>query len=272
MTDLYPPGSEDLELFSSPVCRLPFIYRYQIPPFVLGVASLIVIFFLYQIVGGAITVLFFGFDPHAGQVSGFRIATAAGQIAFILLPTFFLVRLASFRPMEYFRARMPESLPSILFALVGIFSLQQMLQVYLSFQDKIPLPSSIEHFLAPIKQALEDLTKMLVTSNSRWELTAVLFVIAFVPAICEEFLFRGLVQRSFEQSFGRKYGVLYTGIIFGAYHLNPFEFIPLAALGVYLGFVAMRANSIWVSACGHFFNNALAVVRSEEHTSELQSQ
>ena len=91
-------------------------------------------------------------------------------------------------------------------------------------------------------------------------LLLVILVIALIPAIVEEVLFRGLVQRSFEIGLGRLRGVLLTGIIFGAYHLNPFSLIPLIALGVYLGFLAMRANSLWVSIAAHFYNNAAACI------------
>ena len=70
----------------------------------------------------------------------------------------------------------------------------------------------------------------------------------------------GLVQRCFEKGMGSVRGVVLTGVIFAAYHMNPFSFIPLAVLGIYLGFLAMRADSIWASAAAHFYNNAFACV------------
>ncbi|HLB00929.1 MAG TPA: CPBP family intramembrane glutamic endopeptidase, partial [Bacteroidota bacterium] len=80
-----------------------------------------------------------------------------------------------------------------------------------------------------------------------------------IPAVSEEFVFRGLIQRSYEKGLGPARGILATGIIFGAFHLNPFEIVPLVALGLYLGFLAYRSGSVWVSSTAHFFNNFVAV-------------
>jgi membrane protease YdiL (CAAX protease family) len=101
---------------------------------------------------------------------------------------------------------------------------------------------------------------MLASASSIPELLFVIVVIAFIPAIAEEFLFRGLVQRNVERNTSPMRAAVITGIIFGAYHLNPFSFVPLVALGIYLGFIAMRARSIWVSVAAHFFNNAFACI------------
>ena len=44
------------------------------------------------------------------------------------------------------------------------------------------------------------------------------------------------------------------------YHLNPFSFVPLVILGAYLGFLAYRSDSLWVSVAAHFYNNLFACV------------
>src|SRR5208283_2979510 len=144
--------------------------------------------------------------------------------------------------------------------LVGIFSLQIMLQIYLVFQERIPLPPELEHQLEEFKQLMDEAYKLLVNSNSIPELFWVIFVIALIPAIAEELLFRGLVQRSFEKSMSPMRAAIATGIIFAGYHLNPSSFVPLAVIGIYLGFLAMRADSLWVSMATHFYNNALATI------------
>jgi membrane protease YdiL (CAAX protease family) len=47
-------------------------------------------------------------------------------------------------------------------------------------------------------------------------------------------------------------------VIFGAYHLNPFAFVPLAALGTFFGFIVYRSQNITVAISAHFFNNFVA--------------
>ena len=244
-----------------------FIERHGIPPILFGFLSLGLIFFLYQAVGGVVTFLLFGVTPAPGHTAGFRIATALGQIILILGPTLLLARLATSRPAQYLRLRFPQP-RVLLFPVIGIFSLQQMLQIYLVFQDKIPLPQRLVPIMKEFKELIEEAYRVLVSSNSIPELLVVIVVVALIPAIVEEIMFRGLVQRSFENGLTPMKSVVLSGIIFGAYHLNPFGFIPLAALGIYLGFLAMRANSIWVSAVAHFFNNASASLALYFHSDD----
>ena len=242
-----------------PYPRLTVIERYNISPILFAALSLLFVFILYQMVGGVLTFLLFGLRPGATEAAGFRLVTGLGQVFLIFIPTLLLVRLVTFEPAKHFRVKVPD-IRLIGLTLIGIFSLQQVLQIIIVFQDKIPLPRSIERLIEPLKEAIEELMKTIVGATTIPELLFVVLIVALIPAICEEFLFRGLVQPLFEKSYGSWKGIVITGTIFGLYHLNPFELIPLAMLGIYLGFLTMRAGSIWVSVVAHFFNNALACV------------
>lgn len=240
------------------------VERYGIHPVLFGCLVLSIVFLLYQIVGGVVTVVFFGLKPTPHNVNGFRIATGLSQIILILLPALFFTRLISFTPSKYLRLRLPKP-QLLLYPLFGMVSLQQILQIYLLAQEKIPLPESVQKIVQQFKELFEEAYKVLVSSNNIPELLFVMLVIAVVPAFAEEFLFRGVVQRSFEKGLSPTWGMILAGLIFGLYHLNPFTFIPLAALGVYLGFLAQRAESIWVAVVAHFYNNAMAAVAMYLH-------
>jgi membrane protease YdiL (CAAX protease family) len=238
---------------------IPYFYRQGISPGVFVIICLAVVFVTYQIVGGLIEIAIFGFDLSPVHTTGFRVMTGLGQLALILVPTLILVRGVTFTPAIYMRVKAPKWL-ALLPALVGVFSLQAVLQVVQSLIDKIPMPDKLEKAIEPFKQLLEEAQKMLVSSNSVHELLFVLLIVAVIPALCEEMLFRGVIQRTLENTLGTWKGVIITGLLFGAYHFDPFDFIPLAAIGVFLGFLAMRADSLWMSASAHFFNNFLATI------------
>ena len=57
-----------------------------ISPIAAGIIGLVGGFFLYQIVGGVITLLIFGMDMKSAPVNAVRLMTSGGQILFILLP------------------------------------------------------------------------------------------------------------------------------------------------------------------------------------------
>ncbi len=238
---------------------LSFMDRHGIAPIAFSLVVLVVVFVTYQIIGGVVTYFLFGVNPTISQVGGLRLVTGLGQIILIFLPTLFFIRLATLSPAEFLHLRLPD-IRALLVPLVGIVSLQQMLQIYMVFQEKIPLPPEVEDLTRQLREMIDQLTKLLAGSSSVPELIWVIIIIALIPAVVEEFLFRGLVQRSFERQMGATWSVILTGIIFGAYHLNPFSFVPLVVLGMYLGFLAMRANSLWASVAAHFYNNTYACV------------
>ena len=86
-----------------------------------------------------------------------------------------------------------------------------------------------------------------------------IFAVALIPAICEEFLYRGLVLNGL-----RKYGVwvsvLTSALLFSLMHMNlqqlPYTFI----LGVIFGLIVYYTRNIWLSIIMHFLNNATAIL------------
>jgi hypothetical protein len=85
-----------------------------------------------------------------------------------------------------------------------------------------------------------------------------LFVIGVTPGICEEVLFRGLMLNSYER-LGKKRAIIITSLLFGLFHFNLFNFIGPVFLGIILGIVYFKTNSIVASMWGHFINNSLAL-------------
>ncbi len=50
-----------------------------------------------------------------------------------------------------------------------------------------------------------------------------------------------------------------AGTIFGLFHLNPFDIVALAGLGIFLGLLRYRSQSLLLPILAHFLNNAMAV-------------
>ncbi|HHT64519.1 MAG: CPBP family intramembrane glutamic endopeptidase [Caldicoprobacterales bacterium] len=93
--------------------------------------------------------------------------------------------------------------------------------------------------------------------TGRHYLMAIL-VIAATPAILEEFMFRGVIQRGYERV-GRLASILFTGILFAFLHLSIVSIPAIIVMGILLCYIAYRSNSIWPSIIYHFVNNAIAV-------------
>jgi membrane protease YdiL (CAAX protease family) len=242
------------------VKKLPFIDQHAIHPIVFALASLILIFFLYQVGGGVLTFFVAGVTSvTADNVWTIRWSTVLGQILFILLPTLVLAKLFANRLHEVFRFRVP-GLRESAFALIALFSLQRVFEAYMFFQERVPVPELLREFTEPFKRAMEELTRIIVHAGSPMELIAVIFVIAVVPSVVEELLFRGLIQKVFERLMSPVVAAILSGTIFGLFHINPFEVVPLIGIGVFLGMLRYRSQSLWLPITIHFINNFIAVL------------
>lgn len=226
-------------------------------PIVFATSTLIIVFILYQIVGGGAALLLTGGKVTENNADFIRWATVLSQILLILVPTLILGRLRYGTLSSAFALRWPGARQTI-FSVIGVFSLQQLLQAYMYLQDSLPLPPKLREVVDLVKGLYEETYRILVTAHTPIDFMVVLLTVALVPAIAEEFLFRGLVQRSVSETAGGFRAAISTGIIFGAYHLNPISVIPLIILGSYFGFLVYRSRNLSISVSVHFFNNFLA--------------
>ena len=238
-----------------------FVERNNVSTIAFAFLCLLAVFVTYQVVGGVITLLVVGGRVTPENVMMHRIFTMAGQVLFILIPTIIFARLLDVRFSNVFPWRMPSAGESI-FAVLSLLFLQEVLEIYLFFQDRIPFPEEIKKVIEPMQKMIEEMFRILVSAKNVPELLFVVLVVGVTPAIVEELLFRGLIQSSFERRMKPFKAAVWTGVIFGAFHFNPFALVPLVVLGAFFGILRMRSQSMILPMTVHFLNNALAVVVS----------
>jgi membrane protease YdiL (CAAX protease family) len=100
----------------------------------------------------------------------------------------------------------------------------------------------------------------LLSASNVFELALVVLVVAVVPALSEETMFRGFIQRSFELRYKKYYAAMITALFFSLYHFNPYGLIPLFVLGAFFGFAAYKSKTLLIPMFLHFLNNFSAVL------------
>lgn len=100
--------------------------------------------------------------------------------------------------------------------------------------DSVPLPTDFKMYLFSI------------------------FVIGISPGICEEIMFRGTMMKGYE-SLGKKKAIILSSILFGVFHFNIQNLIGPIFLGIILGILVYKSNSIYSSILGHGLNNGIAM-------------
>ncbi len=249
--------NDTAEQIIPPMKQHPDGVRYS--PGQFAAVALLIIFVLYQFIGGGLSLLVVGGDFTLRNVNAARIALMAAQFIFLLFPTVWLMKRQHGKIHEIISWRIPSAKEFIL-AAVGMVALLQIAEGYVYFQDMIPLPENLKPFIEKIKIMIEETYKILVMAHSVPEMIFVVVVAALTPAICEEILFRGLVQKNLSLATNTVKGFIITGVIFGLYHFNPFLAVPLVGLGIYFSFLRHRSQSILLPMAAHFINNALSVI------------
>ena len=84
-------------------------------------------------------------------------------------------------------------------------------------------------------------------------------IIGVSAGICEETLFRGTIMRGFER-FGAYPAIVFTAFLFGLWHIYFTSFMGTFLLGILIGWVVYRTNSIFSGMFAHFTNNAASVL------------
>ena len=106
-----------------------------------------------------------------------------------------------------------------------------------------------------------ELTKFLTDFSTPGRLLMGLVVIAAVPAVAEELVFRGVFQPNVQRWFkSRHVGIWLTAATFSAIHFQFFGFVPRFLLGLVLGYLYEWSGNILVPMAAHFTQNAFQLV------------
>jgi membrane protease YdiL (CAAX protease family) len=88
------------------------------------------------------------------------------------------------------------------------------------------------------------------------------FIIAFLPALFEELIFRGVLQNLLVRWWKKPLlAIIITSLLFSLIHASYYLFISRFVLGFILGLLFYQSKNIWVNTFAHFMNNLLAVAQ-----------
>ena len=183
------------------------------------------------------------------------VAGAGGALA--------LASALGYRWAEYFSPRRLGAGWWLLAAALLIVVILPLMSVIIAWNAGAHFPAALHDFEGWAR-ASEDraavLTKFLTNFNSGVRFAVGVLVIALVPAVAEELVFRGVVQRNLVRWFSPHVGVWLGAAIFSAIHFQFFGFVPRFVLGLALGYLYLWSGNILVSMAAHFTQNAFQLL------------
>ncbi len=112
-------------------------------------------------------------------------------------------------------------------------------------------------YLGESMQMLEEFEQFVTPSTAPGLLVAIIFL-ALIPAVVEEFLYRGLMMESFRK-WGPVWAVVATSVAFGLSHETPLRIPSLIFVGLVLGWFRFRSGNLAATILVHFVYNSLVI-------------
>lgn len=129
--------------------------------------------------------------------------------------------------------------------------------------QQMELPEAWSALEASMKTAEEESEKtiqLLLSATGTQAFLINILVIAILPAVGEELLFRGVLQNIFRGLFTNPHFAIWVAaILFSALHMQWYGFLPRLLLGAMFGYIYFWSGSIMLSIFAHFINNGAAV-------------
>lgn len=239
---------------------------------IMGISAIVGLL-VFVVIGFVVCIAIYGLDlihnmdwmtgKDLKYIGALKILVTAQQIGLFLVPALVLAIFEGKKPHHFYGLKTPK------IELLGIVFLLMLFSVPLmSWINEQNMNMHLPNFLSELEKWMRKMeddglvtTKAILAGTSVGALVINLLVIAVTPAICEELIFRGGLQRTLGKWFKNPHVAIWTSaIIFSTIHFQFFGFFPRMFLGAAFGYIYFWTGSLWYAAFAHFINNGYAVV------------
>jgi membrane protease YdiL (CAAX protease family) len=185
------------------------------------------------------------------------------SIAYFIVPGYFLNWIFTASSRKYFNIYRPTRTLN-LFLVVGILIIGI---PFINWLIEVNKNFLLSHVFKSLNSAIERvdnnytlITGRLLTTDTFGIYLFNILMIAILPAFGEELIFRGVLQKLFNEATKNIHiSVFITALIFSVIHGQFFGILPRFVLGIFLGYLMVWSKSLWLPIFAHFTNNAIIV-------------
>jgi uncharacterized protein len=235
----------------------------------------VVVFLFIQLIAGLLALPVFGFDKVSVMVTGIDFSDPESlhllkylqvfqSFGLFIVPSLIVAFLFDPDWKGYLSLRKWPAGSGMLFVVLLIFIVNPFINFTGAVNAEMHFPewmSGIETWMRNAEDTAEELTNAFLKVSNIGALLFNLFMIAVLPALGEELLFRGVIQQLFTRmTRNHHWGIWLSAALFSALHLQFYGFIPRMLLGGMFGYLLVWSGSLWLPILAHFVNNAAAVI------------
>jgi hypothetical protein len=206
-------------------------------------------------------------DPaNPSNIPVLKLIQIVNQLGFFLLPVFLFALLTSGNVFKYLRLDVAPKRAITWLGIGLLFVSMPFVAWLIDWNEGLSLPgwmAGTELWMRNKEDLAMQLTDAFLSTSSIGGFTVNILMMAVLPAIGEELLFRGVLQRLLSEWLRNTHlAIIIAALLFSAIHLQFYGFIPRFILGLAMGYAFFWSRSLWLPIAMHFINNALAVVAS----------
>ncbi|MBN4072172.1 CPBP family intramembrane metalloprotease [Flavobacteriales bacterium AH-315-E23] len=197
-------------------------------------------------------------------VSALKLMQIFQHLGLFIAPALLFAYMFGNKIQDYLRInRNPLPLTYLLAALIMLLALP-VVNWMITLNEAMVLPeflAGVEEWMKQAEESATGITEKFLIMDSTGDLVVNLLMIAILPAIGEELLFRGVIQRiliSWTKNI--HWGVWISAILFSAMHMQFYGFLPRMMLGVLFGYLFVWSGSLLLPMFCHLINNGAAVI------------
>lgn len=195
-----------------------------------------------------------------------RISTVIQDCLIFIVPAIVSAICISGLPAKFLGLDQKISFPFFILSITALLAFIPTINILVDYNENISFPESlksIEEWMRESENRAQSSVKILLGGDSVASLIVNILIVGILAGFSEEIFFRGALQQiilSFKSN--HHLAIWITAIIFSAFHLQFFGFIPRLLLGAFFGYLMYWSGSIWLPAIIHALNNSLVVLVS----------
>ncbi len=193
-----------------------------------------------------------------GQHLHLTMYTGITLLGFVAAPALLMAILFNTRPRAGIFLRWPNWREAGLAAVLAILLLPAMAAFTLAVFRHFPHLTQMVEDRQPIFQQIHAMYEAMEEPGNLW---LFLFTFALLPALCEEIAFRGYILTGLRKRYRPRTAIVLCSFMFALFHMNVFQFLPAFFLGIVLGLLTVRSQSLVPAMMFHFLHNT-ALLRS----------
>jgi uncharacterized protein len=201
-------------------------------------------------------------DASEKFIYGLKIIQIFVDVGLFLIPSLLIpIVLFNMNPVSFMGMNKRSGITLFIIAILLALCVQPIVDISARMNQEMRFPDSLkslESLMKGLETKNENLMQRFLNMKSGWDILLNIFLIAIMPAVLEEFFFRGFLQKSLQLWIRNGHAaVIITAFVFSFIHMEFYGFLPRFILGLLLGYAYLWSGDIKLPILIHFTNNFL---------------